>query len=183
MSKDCTFCESENESEKKVCFFYRCTSPKRGFLSQWSFTTFEEDGIEFNCAEQYMMYKKALLFKDEDSAKAILEARLPWKQRHIGRKILFFDNKVWTKHRYHIAKQGNRLKFEQNPNLKRRLCEIEGEIVEASPDDSIWGIGMDISDENLLDRSRWGENLLGQILMELRHEFQMKELEDKNRNI
>lgn len=132
----------------------------------------EEDGIRFNCAEQYMMFKKAKLFGDEVMAKRILETTRPNNQRKYGRKVKNFKKKVWDEHKWDIVKEGNRLKFEQNEHLKKKLLETSDKmLVEASPVDSTWGIGLSVDDPRIQDVNRWGENLLGQILVELRQDF------------
>jgi ribA/ribD-fused uncharacterized protein len=155
----------------KLVFFWSIKPSTTGFLSQWYCSPFIENGIFFNCAEQYMMYRKAVLFKDEETGKKIVLETNPMKQKQLGRMIHGFVNKVWLENQEEIVKQGNRLKFQQNPDLLKKLCQTEGELVEASPYDDIWGIGMDETNPKVYDRSKWGLNLLGKILMELREEF------------
>lgn len=153
-------------------FFYQSTHPQTGFLSQWFRSTIKEEGISFNCVEQYMMYKKAKLFGDENIAQQILNTTQPITQRKLGRKVKNFKKKIWNKHKYDIVKKGNRLKFEQNIDLKRKLLETSGKyLVESSPTDKIWGIGLSMKDPLICNPDNWGENLLGHILVELRQDF------------
>lgn len=162
----------EGEKNKGYLFFYSPKVKQTGFLSQWFYNTIEEDGISFNCAEQYMMYKKAKLFGDNIIAERILNTRSPSGQRKKGRFVLDFDKDIWEEHKYEIVKQGNRLKFQQNVDLKKKLLETKEKVlVEASPSDRIWGIGMSVGNPNVHYPETWGQNLLGKILMELRDEF------------
>lgn len=158
-------------ANQPLVLFWSAKPSTTGFLSQWHISRFTEHGLDFNCAEQYMMYQKAILFQDKKTAQKILRAMEPKAQKRLGRKVQGFDDGVWQEKRIDIVKQGNRLKFQQNPSLLKKLCQTTGELVEASPYDAIWGIGMKASDPKLIDRSQWGLNLLGKILVELREDF------------
>lgn len=158
---------------EKFTFFYRSQSP----FSQWYPASFVIEGITFNCAEQYMMYVKAILFNDEEMAKKIIEAKDPGKQKALGRAVRNFDPAVWEKERLNIVYKGNYAKFTQNEELKKHLLKTAGTtLVEASPRDTIWGIGLGADNPRSQDRSTWrGKNLLGEVLTRLRGEL-MKEL-------
>ena len=144
-----------------------------GTFSQWKRCSFIEDGIKFNCAEQYMMYHKAKLFGDDRIAKQILELSNPKEQKKLGRLVKNFDEKIWDEHKYEIVKNGNILKFSQNPNLKKELLSTRTSIlVEASPYDRVWGIGIGEMDPSRHNPKNWkGENLLGFALTEVREMF------------
>ena len=159
--------------DETITFFYRAYDKRYGFLSQWYISPFlDEKGVLYNCAEQYMMAEKARLFCDVESEKKILLEQNPMKQKQLGRNVEGFNQKMWEKQRYSIVKKGNRFKFQQNPNLMRRLLQTSGRIAEASPSDKIWGIGMAQSSSGVWDPYNWkGENLLGNILTSLRDEF------------
>ncbi|MEL6653023.1 MAG: NADAR family protein [Bacteroidota bacterium] len=128
---------------------------------------------QFTSTEQFMMYNKALLFLDRETAAAIMKTDNPREQKALGRQVKNFDEAVWQFARSEIVLRGNRFKFSQNEDIKYSLLETEGTtIVEASPYDKIWGIGLLESDERAQDRSSWqGLNLLGEILTELREEM------------
>ena len=122
------------------------------------------------------MSQKALLFSDPEIARSILEVKSTEKQamasvKALGRKVQNFDDAVWKKHRERIVLEGTLLKFRQNEELKEKLLETgEKTIVEASPRDRIWGIGF--GEKNALGRhNKWGENLLGKVLMEARKQL------------
>lgn len=155
---------------KKFEFFFG----KQSYLSQFYPCSFLEDEIKFNCAEQYMMYRKALLFKDQTIANQILKTNNPVQLKKLGRMVQGFEETTWTKNREEIVYQGNWLKFSQNPKLKEHLLSTNHKIlVEASPYDKIWGIGFDC-DKALANQHRWGLNLLGKILMQVRDKLTVK---------
>lgn len=95
----------------------------------------------------------------------------------MGRKVKNFDPDIWNEHKYGIVKKGNFLKFSQNERFKEFLLSTDNKIlVEASPYDTIWGIGMLETDPNAKNPAQWnGENLLGFALMEVRDELRIKE--------
>lgn len=142
-------------------------------FSQWFPASFKEEGIEYHTAEHYMMAGKARLFNDRKILEKILLSKNPNEVKSLGRKVKNFDPKLWDEYKYEIVKKGNFLKFSQNPKLKAFLLSTGDKIlVEASPYDNIWGIGMLESDSRVLDPSLWnGENLLGFALMEVRDEL------------
>lgn len=147
-----------NEQVTKACF------------SQWFPCQFEENGIFYKTAEHYMMANKAKLFDDDEILNKVLNSETPNEAKNLGRKVKNFNSEVWDQHKYEIVKQANILKFSQNQDLKDFLLSTENKIlVEASPYDTIWGIGMLETDKNSKNPLLWkGENLLGFALMEVR---------------
>jgi len=132
---------------------------------------FTVEGITFNCVEQFFMYHKAMLFHDIDTANKILKEPEPREQKKLGRKIVGYDEDKWTDRRFRVMTVGKFEQFIQNPDLEKRLFEETGNkiIVEASPSDKIWGIGMDENNVNATDPSKWlGQNLLGMAIMAVR---------------
>ena len=150
-------------------FFFTEKSP----FSQWYRSAFTVDGVTFNCAEQFMMFGKAKLFADAGVGQEILAATHPKEHTALGRKVKQFDAAVWERERMTIVKAGNRAKFTQAPALLEQLLVTKGTtLVEASPYDRIWGIGLAASDPRANDPAQWkGENLLGIVLTELRDEL------------
>lgn len=150
-------------------FFFTEASP----FSNWYPCRFVVDGIEFNCTEQHMMHGKAMLFGDTDVAAEVLAAAHPREHKALGRKVKNFDDHVWRRERVRIVTAGNRAKFTQNPDLLAQLLATAGTtLVEASPYDKIWGIGLDAKDPRASDPAQWkGQNLLGKLLTELRDEL------------
>jgi ribA/ribD-fused uncharacterized protein len=150
-------------------FFFTEASP----FSQWYACTFREGELTFRCAEQYMMHGKALLFRDAEVAAEIMAADHPRKHKALGRKVKNFDDQTWKANRERIVLEGNRAKFTQNPALLEQLLATKGTtLVEASPFDRIWGIGLGASNPLAQDPKTWrGQNLLGKILTQLRDEL------------
>lgn len=151
-----------------------------GPFSQWYPADFEVEGVEYNCAEQYMMAEKARLFGDRDTLAWILEAEDPRTQKRLGRVVDGFDARIWEQEDddglprcARIVARGNRAKFSQHPALLELLLDTRGTtLVEASPEDCYWGIGLAEDDPRARDRSMWrGENWLGEVLTELREAF------------
>lgn len=137
-----------------------------GIYSQWHKAPMTIDKIEYNSCEQYMMHQKALLFGDEDIAEQIMQETNPKEQKKFGRQIRNFDKSIWDKNCLAIVYEGNLAKFRQNADLKEEMLNTGNRIfVEASPLDTIWGIGMAEESLGIDDPSYWqGLNLLGQAL-------------------
>ncbi|WP_434450306.1 NADAR family protein [Lentzea sp. E54] len=141
-----------------------------GCLSQWWPCSFVADGQQFASAEHYMMWRKALLFDDTTVAERVLAARTPAEAKALGRQVSDFSSEVWDSSRLEIVVEGNLAKFGQNPPLRSYLVGTGSRIlVEASPQDRVWGIGLVASDPRAADPASWlGLNLLGEALMEVR---------------
>lgn len=139
-------------------------------LSQWWPAEFVLDGRTFRTAEHYMMWAKAELFGAAELAEQVLAAGNPGAAKALGRRIEGFDEDLWAADRFEIVVTGNVAKFGQHDELRRFLLGTGDRVlVEASPVDRIWGIGMAADDERAEDPSRWeGANLLGFALMEAR---------------
>ena len=119
------------------------------------------------------MWSKATLFGDAAAAARILAVLDPGAQKAIGKRVRGFDEAVWVRNRFGIVRQGNLAKFSQNPDLLERLRQTAGTtLVEASPTDRIWGIGLGVGDARCLRRATWrGLNLLGFAETEVRVEL------------
>jgi hypothetical protein len=139
-------------------------------LSQWYDCDFVVDGYIYHTAEQYMMCQKAKLFGDEDTFQRILQANHPNEFKSLGRLVKGFDQTIWDREKFNIVVEGNLAKFEQNESLKKFLLSTGDRIlVEASPYDRVWGIGIGANDPDVENPYAWkGNNLLGFALMEVR---------------
>ena len=142
-------------------------------LSQWYPAPFAIDGLTFPTAEHYMMHRKALLFGDARAASSVLAARDPAEAKQLGRHVRDFDEGRWRSARFDIVVAGNLEKFSQNPAARDFLLGTGGRVlVEASPRDKIWGIGLAEADGAARDVNRWrGLNLLGFALMRVRQQL------------
>ena len=141
-----------------------------GVFSQWYPSPMVIDGVEYSCAEQYMMAQKARLFGDEVALKAIMASCSPSEQKAIGKTVRGFKKWVWEAVAKDVVARGNLAKFTSTPELYDGLMETVGmRLVEASPTDVIWGIGLDQWDEDCTDPDKWrGTDWLGWVLTELR---------------
>ncbi|MCX4905049.1 NADAR family protein [Streptomyces sp. NBC_00878] len=141
-----------------------------GCLSQWWPSPFTVDGVEYRTAEHWMMARKARLFGDERAERLALDAPNPALAKKAGRLVRGFDEAVWERERFGIVVEGSVRKFAADGSLGAFLLGTgERVLVEASPVDRVWGIGLAASDERAADPERWrGANLLGFALMEAR---------------
>ncbi|GAA1979074.1 NADAR family protein [Catenulispora subtropica] len=160
----------------KYLFFWGHTPKRAGVLgqeclSQWFPSPFVVDGNRFATAEHSMMWGKAQLFGDAEAGEKILKANHPRQAKALGRSaIRGFDEETWVANRLDIVTAGNVEKFRQNPEMLTFLLGTKDRVlVEASPLDRIWGIGLAADDERAQDPARWrGLNLLGEALMRAR---------------
>lgn len=168
----------ENGQLLEFVFFWghrpsRDGSINQSCFSQWWQQGFQHEGVYYRTAEHWMMAEKARLFNDQKSLPLILKASTPLEAKKLGRKVKGFVLETWQAHAYTIVKQGNYHKFSQHPALKNYLLSTaEKVLVEASPYDQIWGIGLVKNAPQALDPRQWlGTNLLGFALMEVRDEL------------
>jgi ribA/ribD-fused uncharacterized protein len=141
-----------------------------GPFSQWDESHFIVDSVPYNCAEQYMMAQKARLFRDRQAFADIMRAAHPAEQKRLGKLVRGFDKEQWAMVCRDVVMRGNVAKFTQLPYFRAALLATVGTtLVEASPTDTIWGIGIGEHDPRALVRAEWrGSNWLGQVLTELR---------------
>jgi ribA/ribD-fused uncharacterized protein len=144
-----------------------------GPFSQWHPSQFEVGGEVFVTAEQFMMAGKARLFGDEAMRERIMATKSPRTQKQLGRKVAGYQDDVWPAAAKKIVYDGNHAKFTQNPDLLETLLATAGTtLVEASPYDRRWGIGLREDDPRALDRATWrGTNWLGEVLTRLRDDL------------
>ncbi|MDT0304264.1 NADAR family protein [Streptomonospora wellingtoniae] len=141
-----------------------------GALSQWWPSPFTVDGVAYSSAEHWMMAGKARLFGDDASFAAILAARTPAEAKKLGGQVRGFGEERWAAARFELVVAGSVAKFGQDSALRAYLLGTSRRVlVEASPRDRVWGIGLAASDDRATDPSQWrGRNLLGFALMEAR---------------
>lgn len=159
----------------KFLFFWGHQPSKDGSItktcfSQWWQSSFTVDGITYPTAEHWMMAQKAKLFSDEEMFDKIIQAKSPAQVKQFGRQVRGFYQNIWVAQRFDIVVQGNYHKFSQNEALKEFLVYTKNRVlVEASPVDKIWGIGLTSDDSKAENPRLWkGLNLLGFALMEVR---------------
>jgi ribA/ribD-fused uncharacterized protein len=131
---------------------------------------FSLDSQEYSSAEQFMMFHKAMIFLDRETALKIMQTHDVKKIKELGREVKNYDESVWKYFRSKVVYEGNKAKFSQNEELMDALFSTKGTtLVEAAPNDPIWGIGLAEDDPRALKRDTWlGKNLLGEILTRIR---------------
>ncbi|MGW1955533.1 NADAR family protein [Streptomyces sp. NPDC001920] len=139
-------------------------------LSQWWPSPFTVEGLTYATAEHWMMAEKARLFGDAEAERRVLDADHPSVAKKAGRLVRGFDDAVWERERFRIVVEGSVHKFAAHPDLREFLLRTGDRVlVEASPVDRVWGIGLAARDDGAGDPERWrGPNLLGFALMEAR---------------
>jgi len=149
-----------------------------GPFSQWHKSEFcetqwDRSELTFFCAEQFMMAKKAKLFHDYETFQKIMDSTSPKQVKDLGREVKNFSQVIWDRYKFSIVYQGNLLKFMQNDDLMKLLIDTEDTIlVEASPYDKVWGIGLAEDNPDALDMNKWrGQNLLGKALTGVRDQL------------
>lgn len=148
-------------------FFWGDESP---FSNWYQPNTFTHNGVEYNCSEQYMMHMKASAFADAEVAQLIMEQPLPRQQKMLGREVRGFDSGIWMSICQPLMVDGLVSKFTQDDLLQEYILSTGDKIlVEASPYDKIWGIGLTEDNPLAWDKATWeGLNLLGEVLMKAR---------------
>lgn len=165
--------------EPKWLFFWGHTAANDGgttkscFSQWWAGHPFDVEGGIYPTAEHWMMAEKARLFGDTEALASILNAGSPALAKKLGRQVRDFDGDLWDQHRWDIVVRGNAAKFSQHADLRQFLVATGDRIlVEASPYDNIWGIGLSASHPDAENPNAWkGLNLLGFALMEVRRQL------------
>lgn len=156
-------------TNKPYHFFYS----SRDSFSNFYDAPFEYQGIQFSCSEQFFMYLKAKLFHDSFHASQILGAKTPVIMKRHGRLIPYFDPKIWDEYKQYVMYIALREKVNQHDDIKSKLLNTAPKIiVEASPMDKIWGVGLSHSNPLIQDSRNWqGQNLLGYLWTRLREDI------------
>lgn len=163
---------SELETHDEI-YFYSHRSGKYACFSNFYPATFNENGVIFNCSEQYFMYQKCLLFDPENKEllAKILASTDPAKIKNFGRQVKNFNEHIWKNSRESAMYSAVTLKFSQNSKLKKILLDSGNKMLyEASQQDKIWGIGFYAGDA-LSNRHKFGMNLLGKCLARVRNDL------------
>lgn len=163
----------ETGAPQKYLYFWGHTTKGavgKECFSQWYPAPFILDGDTYSTAEHYMMAEKARLFGDEATRTAILQTTHPNDAKKLGRTVSNFDEARWNAVRFEVVVRANEGKFRQHPALREFLLSTGTRVlVEASPVDAIWGIGLAQDSPEAAQPASWrGLNLLGFALMEVR---------------
>ena len=151
----------------KYIFFWKSR------ISNWHMCQFKYKGITFFNTEQAFMWEKAIFFGDMETAKKIVETPEPKENKALGRQVKNFDTEKWLIASFPAMVAVNYAKFSQDKRSKELLLSTGDKVlVEASPVDKIWGIGLHWENDDVLDETKWqGMNLLGKALMEVRKQL------------
>ncbi len=151
-----------------VCFHN--PDEENGYLSNWYNSYFRLDNVKFSSMEQYMMYKKAICFGDDKIAREILATDDVVRIKELGRLVSNYNDNIWNGKRQIIVYQGLIAKFAQNEELLHKLQQTgDAVLAECAIKDTIWGIGLSMSDPKRLEIEQWrGQNLLGYAIMMVR---------------
>lgn len=167
-----------NSKQHDFCLFWGNRPSKEGgiiksCLSQWWMGEFWSVAHNYCCMEQFMMEQKADLFGDQEIRQQILDSHSPDQIKALGRKVRGFNQALWDQAKYSIVLNGNWCKFSQNRRLRDFLLSTgDSVLAEASPYDTIWGIGLSAESPDAQNPLNWrGQNLLGFALMEVRDEL------------
>lgn len=170
-----------NGERLKYIYFWGHQPSKNGTItnscfSQWWIADFKVDGITYKTAEHWMMAKKAELFGHKEIYEKIINSKSPGEAKDLGRRIAGFNQEKWEAARFEIVVEGNYHKFTQHPALRDFLLNTQDRIlVEASPVDNIWGVGLVKDNVRIENPEEWnGLNLLGFALMEVRDRLSKK---------
>jgi len=161
-------------SPRYLCFWGHRAKPGgavgKHVLSQWWPCDLVIDDVHYASAEHYMMAEKARLFRDDNALERILTASSPSDAKTAGREVTNFVASTWDSRCFDIVVRGNVAKFSQSEALREYLLGTGDQVlVEASPVDRVWGIGLAADDPRAQIPSRWrGQNLLGFALMRVR---------------
>lgn len=157
-----------------ICFHN--PDEENGYLSNWYLSDFTYANIHFSSMEQYMMYQKAVCFRDKKIASQILKTTDVTKIKALGRQVSGYEENTWNGVRQIIIYEGLLAKFSQNEDLKRQLLATgDATLAECAVKDRIWGIGLSMTDPNRFEKAYWrGQNLLGYALMMVRQNLSCK---------
>ena len=156
-------------SSGEPAYFWMPDDEPYGAFSHWFEAPMTDHaGNTYPTVEHFMMYHKAVLFKDTVTAQQILAAQEPEEAKSAGRKVQEFSTETWAQHRDQIVYDGNFLKFASHSELRKLLEETaDRPLVEASPEDSLWGIGFD-AEHASQNQADWGQNLCGKAIEKVR---------------
>ena len=177
--------EHENGKPLKYLYFWGNTANHKNeigkfIFSQWYESPFTVNGITYKTSEHWMMAHKALLFNDQQKFEEIVACNKPGEAKDLGRQVSNYNDDLWNERKFDIVKEGNIHKFSQHKELGKYLIQTGNRVlVEASPVDVIWGVGLTHDNPAIKNIYSWrGQNLLGFVLMEVREYLNKHKLTD-----
>ncbi len=168
----------QSQTEIKYLFFWghqprQVGTVDKNCFSQWFPAAFDVAGETYRTAEHWMMAEKARLLANGEVRQRSIAAQHPAEAKKLGREVVNFDSQQWDAQKYDLVKTGNYQQFSQHPALRDYLLTTGSRVlVEASPVDAIWGIGLATDHADAMQPAKWsGQNLLGFALMEVRDQL------------
>ena len=157
---------SYRETPTQISFFRKYCK-----LSNHHHSHFTHNDQKYLCNEQWFLSEKCKYFEHPEAADQILKESDPGKMVQIA-KVCTGDNHNWKESEFSIMEEGLMNKFEQNPECKEFLLKTgTKKLIEGSPYDTHWGVGLWYSDPRIDDERNWRGfncNNLGQALMNCR---------------
>lgn len=145
-------------------------------FSNFAPVLFVIDFVAYTSVEQYFMSRKAAMFGDFETLGKIMKAEHPAEQKKLGREVKGFNGEIWDYWKYKVMIDGTLAKFTSSKHLTDTMLDTHDKVlVEASPTDLIWGVGLHYNDDKILDKDNWrGQNQLGKALMHIRRTIRSK---------
>lgn len=155
------------KSETHLAFFSRHTVLSNHYPSKFTIK-----GTLFHSMEQLLALRRAELSGDQDLIEKAKNASEPVQAKHILNALKENHQQEWDQRVEKVALEGLRAKVRQNRHIRDYLCDTKHLILGEASKNARWGIGMDLSDPDVLDHTKWSQtgNLLGRLLMEVRQE-------------
>lgn len=163
----------KDQTDQEFICFHK-PEEENGYLSNWYQSRFSFRGTDFSSVEQYMMFRKAIMFGDDSARNRILSTDDVAEIKQLGRSVRNYNDKLWGGQRQLIVYQGLLAKFAQNDELRLRLLNTGSAVLtECAVTDKIWGIGLSMDDDRRFLIDQWqGSNMLGFSLMQVRNVLQ-----------
>lgn len=166
---------SQRENETVICFMGE-GSTFSNFCRKFPVTI---DNVEYVCNEQFIVQQKALLFNDLETAARVMELQDPKQIYQLGKSVKNFEFGIWKEHRDAIVKKCNIQKYTDHPVARFELMNTGNKLIAEATSDLYWGVGMRITEPDIMDSEMWeGKNAMGEILQDIRSDFQVSEMID-----
>ncbi|CAI4225115.1 unnamed protein product [Auanema sp. JU1783] len=147
---------------------------RRSPFSNFHPAKFEARGIDlrwqiFNCVEQFYEYNKAVTYHCYKESEDMMLEKDPKVIKSMGAYLKDHDGRwdiEWQFLKQAVMNRALEAKFSQNEHLLYLLfLTKDTRLVECSPTDAVWGIGISIDDIQAGNPNQWkGQNLLGNIM-------------------
>ena len=137
-------------------------------FSNFYATKFEFQGYDYHSSEQRIQHLKATYFGDEEQAQKILNANTALECKRLSKGIAQYNHEDWCSIAKNMCESGIKVKFDQNPKIKKKFLETKGKTLVECSMDYVWGTGIPINDNEALCHKRSvNQGILGEMLQEL----------------